>query len=240
MQNKQNQYEREALLIGEEGVEKLRKARVCVFGVGGVGGYVVEALARSGVGALDLVDSDEVALTNLNRQIIALHSTIGRPKCEVAADRIHDIDPDTVVTQHRCFFLPDDPGDIDFSSYDAVVDAIDTVAGKLAIAKAAEDHQIPCVSVMGCGNRLDPTKLVVSDIYDTREDPLARVMRRECRKRGIKKLTVVYSTEPALTPHSELTSEKRATGRPVPGSTAFVPPAAGLIAASLIVKALLS
>ena len=232
-----SQFSRTALLLGESGVERLSRCRVAVFGVGGVGGYAVEALARSGIGALDLVDSDTIALSNLNRQIIALHSTLGQYKTDAAAARVRDINPDCRVTVHRMFFLPETADAFDFSQFDYVVDAIDTVSGKLALAERARDAGTPIISAMGAGNKLDPTAFRVADIHETSVCPLARVMRLECRRRGIARLKAVYSTEPPLTPAagSEATPDGR---RSVPGSTAFVPPVVGLIIAGEVVREL--
>ncbi len=220
-------YERTEQLLGSEGIERLAKARVAVFGVGGVGGYVVEALARCGVGALDLIDNDVVMPGNLNRQIIATVSTLGKAKVEAARDRVRDINPDCRVSIHRIFYLPDTAERFDFRRYDYVVDAIDTVSGKLMLAEQAGEAGTPIISAMGAGNKLDPTAFRVADIYETKVCPLARVMRRELRKRGIPSLKVVYSEE-----------EPRSTGA-VPGSVSFVPSVAGLILAGEVVKDLL-
>ncbi len=228
-------FSRTALLIGEEGVEKLKKARVAVFGVGGVGGYVVEALARSGVGSLDLVDKDTVSVSNLNRQIIALHSTVGKLKTEVAAARAKDINPEIAVRCHNVFYLPETANQFDFSSYDYVVDAIDTVSGKIALIAQAKAANIPVISSMGAGNKLDPTAFEVADISKTSVCPLARVMRRELKKRGIDHVKVVYSKEEPL-PSKEIDEE---SGKPIAGSIAFVPSVVGLIIASEVVKDLI-
>lgn len=229
------QYSRTALLIGNEGVAKLKKSRVAVFGVGGVGGYVVEALARSGVGALDFIDKDVVSISNINRQIIALHSTVGRPKTEVMAARIRDIDPTIKTCVHNVFYLPETAEQFDFSQYDYVVDAIDTVAGKLALIEQAKRANIPVISSMGAGNKLDPTAFEVADIAKTSVCPLARVMRRELKKRGIEHVKVVYSKEEPL-PTQETDEE---TGKAVAGSIAFVPSVVGLIIASEVIKDLI-
>ena len=224
-------FSRTALLLGEEGVQKLNKARVAVFGVGGVGGYAVEALARSGVGAFTLVDPDRVSESNINRQIIALSSTVGRYKTQVAADRIRDINPDCRVETKEIFYLPEND-EIDFSSFDYVVDAVDTVSAKLAIIQRAKEAGVPVISAMGAGNKLDPTRFEVSDIAKTTVCPLARVMRRELKKRGIEHVKVVYSQEepqPAKAADEE-------TGKPIPASVAYVPSVAGLILASEVVK----
>ena len=233
------QFSRTALLIGEEGLEKLKKARVAVFGVGGVGGYVVEALARSGVGALELIDKDVVSVSNINRQIIALHSTVGRLKTEVAAERARDINPDIDVTVRNVFYLPETAGEFDFTSYDYVVDAIDTVTGKLALVQAAQAAGVPILCSMGTGNKLDPTKFQIADITKTSVCPLARIMRKECAKRGIKHLKVLFSTEDPLSPGLPDTEELPEGRRALPGSVAFVPSVAGLIIAGEVIKDLI-
>lgn len=232
-----NQFSRTELLIGREGVERLRRARVAVFGVGGVGGYAVEALARSGVGALDLIDNDTVSLTNINRQIIATHSTVGRPKVEVAAERVHDICPDTAVRAYNTFYTPETAHTFDFSVYDYIIDAIDTVSGKLSLVERAYAAHIPLISSMGAGNKLDPTAFEVADIYETSVCPLARVMRQECKKRGIPHLKVVYSKEKPLSPLAS-DETKGTASRPVPGSMAFVPSVVGLVLAGEVIKEL--
>ena len=230
-------------------MERLRKARVAVFGLGGVGGYAVEALARSGIGALDLIDHDRVSFSNLNRQIIATRSSVGRYKVEVAAERIRDINPDCTVRTYQTFFLPETAGDFDFGAYDYVVDAVDTVTAKLLIAERAREAGVPVISAMGTGNKLHPERLEVADLYETSECPLARVMRKEARKRGIEHLKVVYSKETPLTPLSAEAEEAEADGaepeesrygkkRVTPGSTAFVPGAAGLLLAAEVVNEL--
>ena len=225
----ENQFERTELLLGKEAVEKLKSKRVAVFGVGGVGGYVCEALARSGVGELDIIDNDTVALSNINRQIIALHSTLGMYKVDAAEKRLLDINPDIKINKRKCFFLPETAGEFDFSRYDYVVDAIDTVTGKLGLIECAEKAGVKIISSMGAGNKLDPTGFEVSDIFKTSVDPLARVMRKELRARGIKKLKVVYSRE-----------EPVKTGQgSTPGSTAFVPSVAGLIIAGEVISELI-
>ena len=224
---------RTALLLGEDAVSRLGKCRVAVFGVGGVGGHCVEALARSGIGALDLIDSDTVCLSNLNRQIIALHSTVGRLKVDAAAERIRDINPDCKVTVYPVFYLPETRDQFDFRAYDYVVDCIDTVKGKLALAEQAQEAGTPIISAMGAGNKLDPTRFEVADIYETSVCPLARVMRTQCRKRGIRRLKVVYSREQPLTPQGS--SEKKGA-HPAPGSVAFVPSVAGLILAGEVIR----
>ena len=230
------EFSRTELLLGDEGMEKLKNARVAVFGVGGVGGYAVEALARSGVGALDLIDDDVVAPSNLNRQIIALQSTVGKPKVEVAAARIADINPDCIVRTYRTFYTPDTAGRFDFSLYDYVIDAIDTVTGKIALVMQAQAAGTPIISSMGAGNKLDPSAFEVADIYKTSVCPLARVMRRELKKRGVKRLKVVYSREEALTPEGEIEQDAVHKKRATPGSVAFVPAVAGLILAGEVVK----
>lgn len=234
-----NQYTRFQMLIGNEAFLNLRNKRVAIFGVGGVGGYVVEALARSGVGTLDLIDHDDVSLTNLNRQIYALHSTVGKLKCDVAKERIHDIDPYIQVNCYPVFYLPEKRSDFPFREWDFIVDAIDTVSAKIDIIKAAREENIPIISSMGCGNRLDPSKLVYTDLFKTKNDPLAKVMRRELRKLGIKKLPVVYSEELPIRAKEESTEEVPEGKRSIPGSSAFVPPAAGLLIASKVVEKLL-
>ena len=230
---KKEEFERTERLLGAGALTKLRNARVAVFGVGGVGGYVVEALARSGIGTLDLIDNDTVALSNINRQIIALHSTLGMPKVEVAAARAKDINPDIKVNVHQTFFLPDTAHLFSFADYDYVVDAIDTVTGKISLIECAKNAGCPIISSMGAGNKLDPTAFQVADIYKTSVCPLAKVMRRELKKRGIKDVKVVYSEEEAITP---ITSEEETGRKQVPGSIAFVPSVAGLIIAGEVVK----
>ena len=238
----QNQFSRTELLLGPEAMEHLSGCRVAVFGIGGVGGYAVEGLARSGVGALDLIDNDRVSLTNLNRQLYATHRTIGQYKVDVAEERVREINPDCRVTTYKTFYLPDTRAMFDFSQYDYVVDAIDTVTGKLALIEQAQEAGTPVISAMGAGNKLDPTAFRVTDIYKTSVCPLAKVMRRELKKRGIKKLKVVYSKEPALKPLTSDASMKKdvaPTGKIPPGSNAFVPTTAGLIIASEVVKDLI-
>lgn len=231
-------FSRTELLLGREGMERLARARVAVFGLGGVGGYTVEALARSGVGALDLIDSDRVSLTNLNRQLLATRRTLGRFKADAARERVLEINPDAAVNVRKVFFRPDTAGAFDFSLYDYVVDAIDTVTGKLALIEQAQAAGTPVISCMGAGNKLDPTAFRVADIYETSVCPLARVMRKELKRRGIRRLKVVYSQEPPLEMKGAL-YEETLTGevrRQVPGSNAFVPSAAGLILAGEVVK----
>ena len=244
-----NQFSRTQLLFGAGGMEKLYRARVAVFGIGGVGGYTVEALARSGVGALELIDDDRVCLTNLNRQIIATRSTVGQYKVDVAEQRVLDINPDAVVRTYKTFYGPETADQFDFTQFDYIVDAIDTVTGKLALVEQAERAGTPIISCMGAGNKLDPTAFEVTDINKTSVCPLARVMRKELRKRGIKKLKVVYSKEESITPIEDMsiscrahcicrpgTARKCTQRRQVPGSNAFVPATAGLILAGEVVK----
>ena len=232
-----NEFSRTRMLLGEDAMTRLAAARVAVFGIGGVGGHVVEALARSGVGTLELIDNDTVSLTNINRQIIALHSTLGMPKVEAARARVLDICPQTRIITHQAFFTPETADRFDFTQYSYVVDAIDTVSGKIELAVRAHAAGVPLLSCMGAGNKLDPTAFEVTDISKTSVDPLARVMRRELRKRGIEHLTVVYSREPARTPlpDPDMDAEK-GQRRSVPASNAFVPAVAGLIAASKVIR----
>lgn len=235
-----NQFSRTELLLGSNAIKKLQNARVAVFGLGGVGGYVVEALARSGIGKLDLVDNDVVSLSNLNRQILATHKTVGKYKTEVAAARVAEINPSCVVRTYNKFFLPENSAEFDFTQYDYVVDAIDTVSGKIGLVVAAEQANVPIISAMGTGNKLDPSAFKIADIYKTSVCPLAHVMRKELRRRGIKRLKVVYSEEAPLKPleNAEVATEtpvRRAT----PGSTAFVPPVAGFIMAGEVVRDLI-
>ena len=233
----EHQWIRTELLLGEEAVERLKNSRVAVFGVGGVGGYVAEALARTGVGTFDLIDKDTVSVSNINRQIIATHSTVGRVKVEVMKERILEINPEAEVHIHKCFFLPENASEFDFSKYSYVVDAVDTVTAKIELVMQAQKAGVPIISSMGAGNKLDPSKFEVTDIYKTSVCPLARVMRRELKKRDVKHLKVVYSTEKALEPKFDL-SEKEGR-RAVPGSVAFVPSAAGLIAAGEVINDLI-
>ncbi|MBE6546057.1 MAG: tRNA threonylcarbamoyladenosine dehydratase [Ruminococcaceae bacterium] len=229
-------FEREAMLLGQEAVDYLATCRVALFGVGGVGSYAAEALARSGVGMVELVDGDTVCRTNINRQLIALESTVGRAKVEVAAERMRDINPEIRVICRREVILPETAQKFDFSAYDFVIDAIDTVSGKLAIAEAAVRAGVPMICCMGTGNKSDPTALRVTDLSKTSVCPLARVMRRELKKRGILHLPVIYSEEPAMVP---MAAGEHAGGKVTPGSLAFVPSVAGLIAAAEAVKCLL-
>lgn len=224
----ENAFSRTEILIGSDAMKKLSLARVAVFGVGGVGGYAVEALARSGVGAIDVIDGDTVSLTNINRQIIATHSTVGRYKTEVAAERVKDINPACKVTAHKLFYMPENRGEIDFGCYSYIVDAIDTVTCKLDIIENAKRLRIPVISCMGAGNKLDPTMFEVADVYDTSVCPLAKVMRRELRRRGVDSLKVVYSKE-----------EPAVSGQRIPASIAFVPSVAGLLIAGEVIKDLI-
>ena len=244
-----NQYSRTQLIFGAEAMEKLRNSRVAVFGIGGVGGYTVEALARSGVGELDLIDDDKVCLTNINRQIIATRKTVGQYKVDVAAERVHDIDPNIVVNTYKTFYTPETAEQFDFTKYDYVVDAIDTVTGKIALVMNAKKAKTPIICSMGAGNKVDPTAFEVTDIFKTSVDPLARVMRIELKKRGIRKLKVVYSKEVPLTPVDDMaisckthcicppgTAKKCTQRRQVPGSNAFVPSVVGLMIAGEVIK----
>lgn len=228
-------FSRTALMLGEEAVKKLRASRVAVFGVGGVGGYAVEALCRAGIGALDIVDNDTVAPSNLNRQIIATRDTIGQYKVDAAEERIKSINPECAVTKHRCFFLPETVSEFDFAAYDYVVDAIDTVTGKLELIRCAKEAGVPVISSMGAGNKLDPTAFRVADIEKTRVCPLARIMRKELKKRGISGVKCVFSEEIPMDipqPERESGEAKRVT----PGSVSFVPSVVGLIIAAEVVK----
>lgn len=242
----EHQFSRTELLFGTEGMKKLRAARVAVFGVGGVGGYVAEALVRSGIGAIDLIDNDQVSLTNLNRQIIAVHSTLGRDKVDVMRERILDICPDCRVLVHKCFYLPETQAQFSFSEYSYVVDAVDTVAAKLALVMQARETGTPVISSMGAGNKQNPSLFETADIYETSVCPLARVMRRELRKRGVPHLKVVYSKEEPIKRQAvskeakpEQAQKAAARTKAVPGSTAFAPAAAGLLIAAEVVKDLL-
>lgn len=230
-----NPFSRTELLLGSEGMKRLAETRVAVFGIGGVGGHTVEALVRSGVGAMDLIDNDIVSITNINRQIIALHSTIGECKVDVMKKRIQDINPMCQVTTHRCFYLPETAGLFDFSQYDYVVDAVDTVTAKIQLVMEAKAAGVPVISSMGAGNKLNPALFEVSDIYKTSVCPLAKVMRRELKKRGVQNLKVVYSKEKAVEP-KQVPEEDLGKRRVLPGSTAFVPSVAGLILASEVVR----
>ena len=244
-----NQFSRTDLLFGKEAMEKLAGSRVAVFGIGGVGGYTVEALVRSGVGAIDLIDDDKVCLTNLNRQIIATRSTVGKYKVDVMKERILDINPKAEVNVHKCFYLPETKDEFDFSKYDYVVDAVDTVTAKIQLVMEAKEAGVPIISSMGAGNKFDPTAFQVADIYKTSVCPLAKVMRRELKKRGIKKLKVVYSQEKPTRPIEDMSiscrshcicppdaAHKCTERRDIPGSTAFVPSVVGLIIAGEVIK----
>ena len=244
-----NEFSRTELLLGNAAIEKLHNSHVAIFGVGGVGGYVVEALARSGVGHLDLIDNDTVSLTNINRQIIALHSTIGQPKVEVMKERVLDINPNADVKTFQCFYLPETRDQFDFSKYDYVVDAVDTVTAKIQLIVQAKEAGTPIICSMGAGNKLDPTQFEVADISQTSVCPLARVMRQECKKRGLKDIKVVYSKEKPVTKNAAVTLSAGTSlnaasttqielkgNSPAPGSCAFVPSVAGLIIASEVIK----
>ena len=244
-----NQFSRTELLFGKEAMEKLAASRVAVFGIGGVGGYTVEALVRSGVGTVDLIDDDKVCLTNINRQIYATRKTVGKYKVDVAAERIHEINPDAVVNTYKTFYTPDTAEQFDFTQYDYIVDAIDTVTGKIALVVNADAAGTPIISSMGAGNKVDPTAFEVTDLYKTSVCPLAKVMRYELKRRGIKKLKVVYSKEPPITPIDDMaiscrahcicppgTAQKCTQRRQVPGSNAFVPSVVGLIIAGEVIK----
>ncbi len=244
-----NQFSRTELLFGKEAMEKLSNSRIAVFGIGGVGGYTVEALARSGIGALDLIDDDKVCLTNINRQIYATRKTVGQYKVDVAKERLLDINPDINVNTYKTFYMPDTSGQFDFSQYDYVVDAIDTVTGKIEMIMKAKEVNVPIISSMGAGNKLDPTAFEVADIYETSICPLAKAMRKELRSRNVNSLKVVYSKEPAMTPIDDMsischtscicppgTARKCTQRRQVPGSNAFVPSVVGLIIAGEVIK----
>lgn len=247
-----NQFSRTELLFGKEAMDKLQNSKVAVFGIGGVGGYVCEALVRSGVYHFDLIDDDQVCLTNLNRQIIATRKTIGQYKVDVMRERILEINPDADVSVHKCFFLPENADEFPFEEYDYVVDAVDTVTAKIELVMKAQEKGVPIISSMGAGNKLDPSAFKVADIYKTRVDPLARVMRREMKKRGVKKLKVVYSEEDPKRPIEDMAVSCRSNcicppgaqhkcteRRDIPGSTAFVPSVAGLIIAGEVIKDLI-
>ncbi|MDD7050281.1 MAG: tRNA threonylcarbamoyladenosine dehydratase [Lachnospiraceae bacterium] len=244
-----NQFSRTELLLGKEAMQTLQKSRVAVFGVGGVGGYAVEALVRSGVGAIDLIDDDKVCLTNLNRQIIATRKTVGKDKVEVMKERILEINPEVAVKTYKCFFLPENANQFPFEEFDYIIDAVDTVTAKIELVVKAEENHIPIISCMGAGNKLDGSQFKVADLYKTKVCPLAKVMRRELKKRGIKKLKVVYSEEQPMKPLEDMAvsckthcvcppgAERKCTQRrAIPGSTAFVPAIAGLLAAGEAVQ----
>ena len=235
-----NQFSRTEILLGSNAMDKLKNSKVIVFGIGGVGGYVVEALVRSGIGTIDIVDNDTVSLTNLNRQIIATWSTIGKNKVDAMEVRMKDINPDVIVNKHQCFYLPETAERFDFSQYDYVIDAVDTVSAKIDIVMQAEKAGIPVISSMGAGNKLNPAAFEVADIYKTSVCPLAKVMRRELKKRGVKKLKVVYSKEIPLKPaENEDIRKENEKKRQAPGSIAFVPSVAGLIIAGEVIKDLM-
>ena len=244
-----NQFSRTELVLGKEAMKILQKSRVAVFGVGGVGGYAVEALVRSGVGAIDLIDDDKVCLTNLNRQIIATRKTVGKDKVEVMKERILEINPEVAVKTYKCFFLPENANQFPFEEFDYIIDAVDTVTAKIELVVKAEENHIPIISCMGAGNKLDGSQFKVADLYKTKVCPLAKVMRRELKKRGIKKLKVVYSEEQPMKPLEDMAvsckthcvcppgAERKCTQRrAIPGSTAFVPAIAGLLAAGEAVQ----
>ena len=244
-----NQFSRTQLLIGAEAIQKLSESRVAVFGIGGVGGYVCEGLVRSGVGNFDLIDDDQVCLTNLNRQILATRKTVGKYKAEVMADRMHEINPDADIRIHKCFFLPENADDFPFDEFDYVIDAVDTVTAKLELIMRCKEKNIPVISAMGAGNKLDAGRMKIADIYETSVCPLARVMRYELRKRGVKDLKVVYSDEQPIRPLEDMSiscrshcicppgaQHKCTERRDIPGSTAFVPAVAGLLIAGEVVK----
>lgn len=244
-----NQFSRTQLLLGQEAMSRLAGSRVAVFGIGGVGGYVCEALIRSGVGAFDLIDDDKICLTNLNRQIIATRKTVGKYKADVMKERMLEINPGAKITVRKCFFLPENADQFPFEEYDYVVDAVDTVSAKIEIVLRAQEKNVPVISCMGAGNKLDAGAFRVADIYQTKMCPLAKVMRRELRKRGVRRLKVVYSEEPPIRPLEDMsiscrahciclpgTKRKCTDRRDIPGSAAFVPPVAGLIIAGEVVK----
>ena len=247
-----NQFSRTQLVFGEEAMQRLAGARIAVFGIGGVGGYTVEALARSGIGQLDLIDDDKVCITNVNRQLLATLKTVGQYKVDVAKERVADINPKCRVNTFKTFYMPDTENEFDFTQYDYIVDAIDTLKGKLALAENAQKAGTPIISSMGAGNKVNAAAFEVADIYDTSVCPLARVMRYECRRRGIKKLKVVYSKEKPIRPMEDMSiscrrhcvcppgTRKCTVRRDIPGSTAFVPSVAGLIIAGEVIKELTS
>ena len=248
-----NQFSRTELLLGKDGIEKLASSRVAIFGIGGVGGYTVEALARSGIGTFDLIDDDKICITNINRQIYALRSTVGKYKVDVAKDRILDINPNAVVNTYKTFYTPETADEFDFSQYDYVVDAIDTVVGKLKIVEKAKEAKVPVISSMGAGNKMNPALFEVTDIFKTSVCPLAKVMRQELKKRKIRKLKVVYSKEIPIKPNDDIeisckkhcvcppgTVRKCTARRQIPGSNAFVPSVVGLIIAGEVVKDLIA
>lgn len=242
-----NQFTRTELLLGKDALDKLANARVAVFGIGGVGSYTVEALVRSGVGAVDIIDDDKVCISNINRQLYATHKTVGKYKVDVATERIAEINPNTVVRAYKTFYTPETAQQFDFAQYDYVVDAIDTVTGKIALVLQAQETNTPIISAMGAGNKLDPTAFEVADLYETSVCPLAKVMRKELSRRGVNALKVVYSKEPPLTPLNTADTDEveptqsetegnHSKRRQTPGSTAFVPPVVGLIIAGEVIK----
>jgi tRNA A37 threonylcarbamoyladenosine dehydratase len=244
-----NQFSRTELTLGNEAMVKLAESRVAIFGIGGVGSYTAEALVRSGVGTIDIIDDDRVCLTNLNRQLFATRKTVGKYKVDVAEERLHDINPEAVINTYKTFYTPETAEQFDFSQYDYIVDAIDTVTGKINLVMQANAANVPIISAMGAGNKLDPTAFEVADIYDTSVCPLARVMRYELRKRGVKSLKVVYSKEKPTEPKEDMaisckahcicppgTVRKCTARNQVPGSNAFVPPVVGLIVAGEVIK----
>ncbi|MCL2401027.1 MAG: tRNA threonylcarbamoyladenosine dehydratase [Oscillospiraceae bacterium] len=235
----QDQFTRTEILIGQENLEKLKSCRVAVFGLGGVGGHCAEALCRTGIGEIDLIDGDVVDITNINRQIIATHRTIGRDKVTVMQERLLEINPDAVIVPHQLFYLPESAGEIDLSAYDYIVDAVDTMAAKLELVCRAVSLGVPIISAMGAANKLDASAFQVADIYKTAVCPMARVMRKELRKRGVKSLKVVYSTETPHVPLAQLSAPEGSSRRSIPASCAFVPPVAGLIMAGEVVRDLL-
>ena len=234
-----NQFSRTQLVFGEDAMKKLSTSRVAIFGVGGVGGYTAEALARSGIGALDLIDDDRICLTNINRQILATRSTVGQYKVDIAKARILDINPDCQVRIYKTFYMPDTKDEFDFTQYDYIVDAIDTVKGKLELVQNAQKARTPIISSMGAGNKVDPTQFQVADIYEASVCLLARVMRYECRRRGVDKLKVVYSDEEPRKPYPTANADEKSPGHPAPGSVAFVPSVCGLIIAGAVIQDLI-
>lgn len=238
----ENQFSRTELIFGKEAMDKLKKSHVAVFGIGGVGSYVVEGLVRSGIGEIDIIDNDRVSLTNLNRQLIATTNTIGKYKVDVAEERITEINPKCIVHKYKTFYLPDKNADFDFTKYDYIIDAIDTVSGKISLIQEAKKVGVPIISAMGAGNKINPTSFTVADIYETTVCPLCHVMRKELKKRNIKSLKVVYSKEKPLKPVSEIADslDKTQNKRQIPGSTSFVPPVVGFIIAGEVIKDLIS
>lgn len=238
----ENQFSRTEIILGKEALTKLKKSHVAVFGIGGVGSYVIEGLVRSGIGEIDIIDNDEVSITNLNRQLIATTKTIGQYKVDVAENRIKEINPQCIVNKHKIFYLPEKKDEFDFTKYDYIVDAIDTVSGKIGLIEEAKKCGTPIISAMGAGNKINPTAFKVADIYETKVCPLCHVMRKELRKRGVKNLKVIYSEETPLkpSPYSEDMKTDKNIKREVPGSTSFVPPVVGFIIAGEVIKDLIS